>query len=125
MFSLVEPPLFARLRPATSVLVAGAGGGFDAYAGLPACRPPGTGDSPVVTGRGRVRCRPEPAHGLFQQAAATGSLEPVSTNPSLIHLPSSRRFHRSVGPHTPCTVSPRAVQAMETTVPFATVPTAS
>lgn len=35
MFSLVEPPLFTRLRSATSVLVAGAGGGFDVYAGLP------------------------------------------------------------------------------------------
>lgn len=35
MFSLVEPPLFTRLRFATSVLVAGAGGGFDVYAGLP------------------------------------------------------------------------------------------
>ncbi|WP_329058162.1 DUF1152 domain-containing protein [Amycolatopsis sp. NBC_01480] len=35
MFSLAEPPLFARLRPASSVLIAGAGGGFDVYAGLP------------------------------------------------------------------------------------------
>ncbi|WP_326835479.1 DUF1152 domain-containing protein [Amycolatopsis rhabdoformis] len=35
MFSLSEPPLFTRLRQASSVLVAGAGGGFDVYAGLP------------------------------------------------------------------------------------------
>ncbi|MET7395881.1 DUF1152 domain-containing protein [Dactylosporangium sp. NPDC005572] len=32
---LAEPPLFAALRDARSVLVAGAGGGFDVYAGLP------------------------------------------------------------------------------------------
>ncbi|MET8982448.1 DUF1152 domain-containing protein [Streptomyces sp. NPDC004539] len=35
MFSLTEPPLFTRLRDARRVLVAGAGGGFDVYAGLP------------------------------------------------------------------------------------------
>ena len=35
MFSLLEPPLFTRLRDARRVLVAGAGGGFDVYAGLP------------------------------------------------------------------------------------------
>ncbi len=35
MFSLYEPPLFSRLTSASSVLVAGAGGGFDVYAGLP------------------------------------------------------------------------------------------
>ncbi|GAB3876495.1 hypothetical protein GCM10029964_023510 [Kibdelosporangium lantanae] len=35
MFSLHEPPLFTRLAPASRVLVAGAGGGFDVYAGLP------------------------------------------------------------------------------------------
>ncbi|QTE02752.1 DUF1152 domain-containing protein [Streptomyces cyanogenus] len=35
MFSLSEPPFFARLSEARSVLVAGAGGGFDVYAGLP------------------------------------------------------------------------------------------
>ncbi|MEX3099298.1 MULTISPECIES: DUF1152 domain-containing protein [unclassified Streptomyces] len=35
MFSLPEPPLFARLRDARRVLIAGAGGGFDVYAGLP------------------------------------------------------------------------------------------
>ncbi|MFE0514564.1 DUF1152 domain-containing protein [Streptomyces sp. NPDC058964] len=35
MFSLSEPPLFTRLRDARRVLVAGAGGGFDVYAGLP------------------------------------------------------------------------------------------
>ncbi|MCR6489022.1 DUF1152 domain-containing protein [Amycolatopsis sp. OK19-0408] len=35
MFSLAEPPLFARLRSARRVLIAGAGGGFDVYAGLP------------------------------------------------------------------------------------------
>ncbi|MFD7658204.1 DUF1152 domain-containing protein [Actinosynnema sp. NPDC059797] len=35
MFSLARPPLFDRLAPASSVLVAGAGGGFDVYAGLP------------------------------------------------------------------------------------------
>lgn len=35
MFSLAEPPLFTRLRTAERVLVAGAGGGFDVYAGLP------------------------------------------------------------------------------------------
>lgn len=32
---MFEPPLFTRLRPASRVLVAGAGGGFDVYAGLP------------------------------------------------------------------------------------------
>lgn len=35
MFSLAEPPIFARLRVARRVLIAGAGGGFDVYAGLP------------------------------------------------------------------------------------------
>lgn len=35
MFTLAEPPLFTRLRPAQRVLIAGAGGGFDVYAGLP------------------------------------------------------------------------------------------
>lgn len=34
-FSLAVPPLFAALAPARSVLIAGAGGGFDVYAGLP------------------------------------------------------------------------------------------
>ncbi|RSM49140.1 DUF1152 domain-containing protein [Amycolatopsis balhimycina DSM 5908] len=33
--TLAEPPLFTRLRPARRVLVAGAGGGFDVYAGIP------------------------------------------------------------------------------------------
>ncbi|SEM31186.1 DUF1152 domain-containing protein [Streptacidiphilus jiangxiensis] len=35
MFSLLEPPLLTRLRDARRILVAGAGGGFDVYAGLP------------------------------------------------------------------------------------------
>lgn len=35
MYSLSRIPLFDRLRDARSVLVAGAGGGFDIYAGLP------------------------------------------------------------------------------------------
>ncbi|MGW2235800.1 DUF1152 domain-containing protein [Streptomyces sp. NPDC001759] len=35
MFTLTEPPFFTRLRDARRVLVAGAGGGFDVYAGLP------------------------------------------------------------------------------------------
>jgi hypothetical protein len=35
MSSLATPPLFAALRPARRVLIAGAGGGFDVYAGLP------------------------------------------------------------------------------------------
>ncbi|AUI64547.1 DUF1152 domain-containing protein [Amycolatopsis sp. BJA-103] len=35
MFSLTEPPLFARLKSASNVLLAGAGGGFDVYAALP------------------------------------------------------------------------------------------
>ncbi|MGI5166993.1 DUF1152 domain-containing protein [Spirillospora sp. CA-253888] len=35
MFSLQEPPVFTRLKRARRVLVAGAGGGFDVYAGLP------------------------------------------------------------------------------------------
>ncbi|HWO68262.1 MAG TPA: hypothetical protein VNO31_50340, partial [Umezawaea sp.] len=35
MFSLAEPPLFTRLRDRRRILVAGAGGGFDVYAGLP------------------------------------------------------------------------------------------
>lgn len=34
-FSLAVPPLFAALAPAQRVLIAGAGGGFDVYAGLP------------------------------------------------------------------------------------------
>jgi hypothetical protein len=34
-FSLAVPPLLAALGPARSVLIAGAGGGFDVYAGLP------------------------------------------------------------------------------------------
>ena len=34
-FSLTVPPLFAALAPARNVLIAGAGGGFDVYAGLP------------------------------------------------------------------------------------------
>jgi len=34
-FSLATPPLFAALARARSVLIAGAGGGFDVYAGLP------------------------------------------------------------------------------------------
>src|SRR4051794_1169482 len=33
--SLAMPPLFAALAPARRVLIAGAGGGFDIYAGLP------------------------------------------------------------------------------------------
>jgi hypothetical protein len=33
--SLATPPLFAALAPARNVLIAGAGGGFDVYAGLP------------------------------------------------------------------------------------------
>ena len=35
MSSFAAPPLFARLASAERVLVAGAGGGFDLYAGLP------------------------------------------------------------------------------------------
>ncbi|MFI5972363.1 DUF1152 domain-containing protein [Streptomyces sp. NPDC051452] len=35
MFSLREPAFFTRLRRARRILVAGAGGGFDVYAGLP------------------------------------------------------------------------------------------
>ena len=35
MFSLLEPPFLSRLRDARRILVAGAGGGFDVYAGLP------------------------------------------------------------------------------------------
>ncbi|MEV6508669.1 DUF1152 domain-containing protein [Streptomyces sp. NPDC051642] len=35
MFSLPEPPFFSRLRDARRILVTGAGGGFDVYAGLP------------------------------------------------------------------------------------------
>jgi hypothetical protein len=35
VFSLLEPPFFSRLRDARRILVAGAGGGFDVYAGLP------------------------------------------------------------------------------------------
>ncbi|GAA1578143.1 DUF1152 domain-containing protein [Dactylosporangium maewongense] len=34
-WSLATPPLFAALEPARRVLLAGAGGGFDVYAGLP------------------------------------------------------------------------------------------
>ncbi len=35
MTSLHEPPLFAALEDSERILVAGAGGGFDVYAGLP------------------------------------------------------------------------------------------
>ncbi|MEH1015905.1 hypothetical protein V6U90_22685 [Micromonospora sp. CPCC 206060] len=35
MCTLAVPPLFAALRDARTVLIAGAGGGFDVYAGLP------------------------------------------------------------------------------------------
>jgi hypothetical protein len=35
VFSLLEPPLFTRLKKAERILVAGARGGFDVYAGLP------------------------------------------------------------------------------------------
>jgi hypothetical protein len=35
MWSLQQPALFAALAPARRVLIAGAGGGFDIYAGLP------------------------------------------------------------------------------------------
>ncbi|WTW92693.1 DUF1152 domain-containing protein [Streptomycetaceae bacterium NBC_01309] len=35
MFSLAQPPLFTRLDPCRRILIAGAGGGFDVYAGLP------------------------------------------------------------------------------------------
>ncbi|MFF5264952.1 DUF1152 domain-containing protein [Actinomadura viridis] len=35
MFSLQEPPLFTRLDKADRILISGAGGGFDVYAGLP------------------------------------------------------------------------------------------
>jgi hypothetical protein len=35
VFSLSEPPLFTRLAACQRVLIAGAGGGFDVYAGLP------------------------------------------------------------------------------------------
>ncbi|GAB1822868.1 DUF1152 domain-containing protein [Herbidospora sp. RD11066] len=35
MFSLQEPPLFTRLKRARRILIAGAGGGFDIFAGLP------------------------------------------------------------------------------------------
>ena len=34
MWSLAEPALFTRLSSASSVLIVGAGGGFDAYVGL-------------------------------------------------------------------------------------------
>ena len=33
--SLLEPPLIARLKRHPRILIAGAGGGFDVYAGLP------------------------------------------------------------------------------------------
>jgi hypothetical protein len=33
--SLGEPPFFTRLKPTRRILIAGAGGGFDVYAGLP------------------------------------------------------------------------------------------
>jgi hypothetical protein len=35
VFSLAEPPLFTRLKHAQRILIAGAGGGFDVFAGLP------------------------------------------------------------------------------------------
>jgi hypothetical protein len=35
MPSLSEPAFFSRLKPARRILIAGAGGGFDVYAGLP------------------------------------------------------------------------------------------
>jgi hypothetical protein len=47
MFSLREPALFTRLRTAKRVLVAGAGGGFDVYAGLPLALALSDGDRTV------------------------------------------------------------------------------
>lgn len=38
MFTLHEPPLFTRLKNTRSILLAGAGGGFDVYAALPLAR---------------------------------------------------------------------------------------
>jgi len=35
VLSLSEPALFTRLKKADRMLIAGAGGGFDIYAGLP------------------------------------------------------------------------------------------
>nr|WP_062338049.1 DUF1152 domain-containing protein [Herbidospora sakaeratensis] len=35
MFTLSEPPVFTRLKQARRILIAGAGGGFDVFAGLP------------------------------------------------------------------------------------------
>ena len=35
MLSLLEPPLLSRLKRHDRILIAGAGGGFDVYAGLP------------------------------------------------------------------------------------------
>jgi hypothetical protein len=35
MLSLLEPPLLGRLKRHDRILIAGAGGGFDVYAGLP------------------------------------------------------------------------------------------
>ena len=35
MLSLLEPPLLSRLNRHDRILIAGAGGGFDVYAGLP------------------------------------------------------------------------------------------
>jgi len=35
MVSLLEPPLLSRLKRHDRILIAGAGGGFDVYAGLP------------------------------------------------------------------------------------------
>src|SRR6516162_5123169 len=35
MLSLLEPVLFSRLKQHDRILIAGAGGGFDVYAGLP------------------------------------------------------------------------------------------
>ncbi len=35
MWTLAQPPLFAALEPARRVLISGAGGGFDVFAGIP------------------------------------------------------------------------------------------
>ncbi|MFJ2861590.1 hypothetical protein [Kitasatospora sp. NPDC087314] len=40
MTSLLQPPLITRLLAAERILVAGAGGGFDVYAGPPRQRAP-------------------------------------------------------------------------------------
>ena len=64
MFSLLEPPLFTRLRNARRILIAGAGGGFDIYAGLPLALAP-AGSETNSTGSRLAACTAEVSAAAF------------------------------------------------------------